>query len=100
MDNPFLKRLIKEKTEDVVHSSAYAKAQNPGGMGASSAESFAARMRLEQNRQKIRGYGDSRIANAAIGQAPRAKAFEGNVRGGVVGGNNGGGVGSNSGVSH
>ena len=33
---PLLNRLMKEKKGDVVHSSAYAKAQNQGGIGSSS----------------------------------------------------------------
>lgn len=76
-NNPFLKRLMKAKMEDVAHSSAYAKAQNPGVMGSASAESFGARMMMEQNRKNVRGYGDSRVVSDMRAGAPRAKTFEG-----------------------
>jgi hypothetical protein len=71
---------MREKSEDILHSSAYAKAQNSGNMGATSVESFKARMMMEQNRKNIRGYGNSRIANSAIGNAPRAKTFDGGIK--------------------
>lgn len=76
MKNPFLKRLIKEKTEDVVHSSAYAQAQNAKGIGSASTESFSQRFRLEKNRSMVRGYSDSKIVNEAKGNAPKAKKYE------------------------
>ena len=73
--NPFTKYLIKDKKEDIFHSTAYAKAQNGSTMGAVSTQSFAERQKLEQNRQMIQGYGASRIANNSIGSGPRAKTF-------------------------
>ncbi len=62
---PLLNRLMKEKKGDVVHSSAYAKAQNQGGIGSSSMQSFEQRKIIEQNRSIVRKYGDSKIANEA-----------------------------------
>ena len=76
MNNPFLKRLMKDKKEDVVHSSAYAKVQNSNGIGVASVETFSGRLAIEQNRQVVRGYGDSKIVNEARGNAPRAKKYE------------------------
>lgn len=73
--NPFLKYVIKDEKEDIVHSSAYAKVQNGGAMGASSAQSFAERQRIEQNRQVVRGYNSSRIVSGAMSGGPRAKAY-------------------------
>lgn len=71
-----LKRLMdKSKKEDIFHSSAYGKAQNGAGMGASSAESFAARRRIDQNRRVIKGYGNSSLVGQAIGNGPRAKVY-------------------------
>ncbi len=59
---PIVKRLIDGDRAQIFHSSAYARAQNGGGMGAASAESFAQRQRTEQNRQNIRKYSDSLVA--------------------------------------
>ncbi|MBO7132062.1 hypothetical protein J6V85_02255, partial [Candidatus Saccharibacteria bacterium] len=63
------------KTEDVVHSSAYAQAQNKKGIGVASTEGFAERMKIEQNRTTIRAYGDSRVVNDSFGQAPRPMVY-------------------------
>lgn len=63
MKNPLLKYVIKPEKDDVFHSSAFAKAQNTGNIGAASSETFTARRSLDQNRQFIKGYGDSRLAN-------------------------------------
>lgn len=73
--NPFIKYVMKDEKEDIVHSSTYAKAQSGGSMGVASAQSFAERQRIEQNRQVIRGYGASRVANSAISGGPRAKTY-------------------------
>ena len=64
--NPFLKRLMKETKGDVVHSSAYAEAQNAGGIGTTSTESFAARREIDSNRTVVKGYRDSRVVNDAF----------------------------------
>lgn len=65
--NPLLGRLMKDTKEDVVHSSAYAEAQNAGGMGAASTQSFAKRQEIEANRTTIQGYRDSRVVSDAFG---------------------------------
>lgn len=65
--NLFLHRLMKEKKEDVVHSSAYAEAQNGGEIGTASAQSFEERQKIEQNRTMIQGYRDSKVINDALG---------------------------------
>ena len=75
MNNPFLKRIMKTNSEEVMHSSVYAKAQNSGAMGAASTESFAARMKMENHRQNIRGYGDSRVVSDARNGLPKAKTY-------------------------
>ena len=77
MNNLFLKRLMKVKSGDVLHSSAYARAQNSGMVGATSVESFDTRINIEQNRKNIRGYGDSRVVNDAFSSASRAKVLPG-----------------------
>ena len=71
--NPLLHRLIKEKKEDVVHTSAYAQAQNAGGMGAAATVSFEKRMEIEKQRKLVRKYGDSRVANRHRHEAWRAR---------------------------
>lgn len=67
--NPFLKRLIKEKNEDVIHSSAYAKVQNDGNMGVASTRSFAERQAIGENRTMVKGYRDSKVVNDAFSNA-------------------------------
>ena len=75
MKNPLLKYVINPDKEEVFHSSAFARAQNGGNIGSASSETFANRRRLDQNRQFIRGYGDSNIGNAS-NPALRAKTYE------------------------
>ena len=73
--NPFLKYLIKEKKEDILHTSAYAKVQNGEGFGASSSQSFEDRQKIEANRQIVRGYNDSKLMQQARVSAPRAATY-------------------------
>lgn len=76
MNNPFLNRLVKDKIEDVVHSSTYAKAQNSNGLGATSSQSFTDRMKIEHNRKRIRGYNDARVVTEAFTSSGiKAEAF-------------------------
>lgn len=63
MGGLFSKFVIKEKKDDVVHSSGYGVAQNGGALGASSGVSFSERMRINNNRSRVKKYGDSKIAN-------------------------------------
>lgn len=71
-----LKFIMKEKTKDVIHSSAYAQAQNGGNMGAASTQSFAERQKINQNRQRIRGYNDSRVVSQAFASSGvKAKTY-------------------------
>ena len=70
------KFLIRDKKEDVFHSSGYAKMQAGSGMGASSAESFAHRLKMERNRKMVRKYGDSRIVNDFGKEAIRTQRAE------------------------
>ena len=79
--NPLLKYVMKSKTEDVMHSSAYAKAQNGEGFGTSSSKSFEERMKMEQNRTRVRAYGESKLMNDSFGHGPRAKTYEVNAGG-------------------
>ena len=62
MSGDLLKRIINKKKEDVIHSSAYAEAQNQGGIGASSVQSFGQRRAIDQHRSVVRRYSDSKIA--------------------------------------
>lgn len=73
--NPFLKYVMKDKKEDIFHSSAYGKAQNAGGMGTASSVSFSQRMNIDRNRKTVRGYRDSRIVNEARGGFPKAEQY-------------------------
>ena len=61
--NPFLKYVMKDKTENVIHSSAYANAQNADRMGTTDSMSFSQRMAIESNRKIVRSYRDSKIVN-------------------------------------
>ena len=74
--NPFLKYLIKDKKEDIFHTSGYAKAQNGANMGAASTESYQVRVNVNQNRQKIQGYNRSRLVTGAMANAPKPKTYE------------------------
>jgi len=69
-----LKRMMRTQTTDVMHTSAYAGAQNGGNFGAASTESFAARQSVEERRKFVRGYRNSRIIGGCNG-APRAKTY-------------------------
>lgn len=62
MNGDLLKRIMDEKKEDVIHSSAYAEAQNQGGIGSSSMQSFGQRRAIDQHRSVVRRYSDSKIA--------------------------------------
>ena len=73
--NPLLKYLIKEKKEDVVHSTGYGVAQNEGGFGTASAKSFANRQDTEANRSMVGGYKDSKIARESRAEVPLASGY-------------------------
>ena len=66
---------MKDKKEDVVHTSAYASAQNKG-IGASSTESFAKRRVIDQNRTIIKRYNDSQVVTETQANAPKPKTYE------------------------
>lgn len=74
--NPFLKYLIKDKKEDIFHTSGYAKAQSGANMGAASTESYQVRVNVNQNRKRIKSYNDSRLVARARMNGPRAKTYE------------------------
>lgn len=61
--NPLLKFMSKVKSEDVLHSSGYARAQNEGSFGASGGVSFEKRQEIEQNRKMVSGYDRSMLFN-------------------------------------
>ena len=75
MKNPFIKYVMKDKKEDIFHSSAYGKAQNGEVIGVASTESFDERMKVEQNRQVVQGYNDSAIVNGTYKNGPKAKKY-------------------------
>lgn len=75
MKNPFIKYVMKEKKENIFHSSEYGKAQSASNMGVTSAESFEKRMKVEQDRKIVRGYNDSRVMSGAYMNGPRAKKY-------------------------
>ena len=73
--NPFLKYVMKDKKEDVFHSSAYAKAQSGEGIGVASTQGYQARVNLDRNRTTVRGYDESEIMTGAKANGPRAKKY-------------------------
>ncbi len=73
--NPFLKYVMKDKKEDVFHSSAYAKAQSGDSIGAASAQGYQSRMVVDKNRTTVRGYGESGIMTGAKMNGPRPKTY-------------------------
>ena len=75
MNNPFIKYVMKEKKEDIFHSSAYGKAQNGEAIGAASVEGFNERLKIDRNRQIVKGYNDSRVVNGAYANGPKAKKY-------------------------
>ena len=75
MNNPFIKYVMKEKKEDIFHSSAYGKAQNGEAIGAASVEGFDERLKIDRNRQIVKGYNDSRVVNGVYANGPKAKKY-------------------------
>ena len=73
--NPFLKRLIKDKKKDIIHSSAYAKAQNTG-IGSSSVESFQKRREIDRHRTIVRRYNESKIVTDANANKPKPRIYK------------------------
>lgn len=65
---------MKAKKEDVIHTSAYAEAQNQG-IGAASSSTFAERQKIEQNRSVIQRYSDAQLVRESRGNAPKAKKY-------------------------
>ena len=74
--NPFLKYLIKDKKEDIFHSSGYAKAQSGSSIGAASSESYQVRVNLSQRRRTVQGYNRSEIMAGTRNQDLKAKTYE------------------------
>lgn len=74
--NPLLGRLMKDRIEDVAHTSVYAQAQNADRMGAASSQSFAARREIDQNRQNVKVYKDSEVATGVGKGLAKATSFE------------------------
>ncbi len=70
-----LKRIMKTKTEDVLHTSAYAKSQNAQGFGAASNVSFGERKAIEDRRKFVQGYRNSRIMAGTGYTTPRARTY-------------------------
>ena len=74
--NPFLKRLMKDKKEDVAHSSAYGKVQNARGIGVASTESFATRRAMNRNRTMVRRYDESKVVTEVGDGVPKAMKYD------------------------
>ena len=79
MSGLYSKFVIKEKKGDVVHSSGYGAVQNSGAMGASSGVGFTERMRINNNRSRVKRYGDSKIANQFQVSKSRATVYNKNA---------------------
>lgn len=75
MKNPFIKFVVKEKKQDIFHSSGYGKAQSGEVIGTASSMGFDERVKIERNRQIVRGYNDSKIARQGISFGSRAKKY-------------------------
>ena len=76
MNNPFLKRLMKDKKEDIMHSSVYAKAQSAGVMGATSTTGFTERLGIDNNRQMVSKYHDSGVVSRVYRKTPGESVVE------------------------
>ena len=74
-----------DRKEEIFHSSGMAQARSGAGMGAASTESFSARRALDQNRQIVKGYSDSKIMRGNIYKGVRAKTYNPNASEGVLG---------------
>ncbi len=61
MKSSLIQRIHKTQASDIVHSSGYAKVQHNQGGGPHSGMSFSARMKVDQNRTVVKGYGSSMI---------------------------------------
>ena len=96
-DGSMMKYLVRDKKEDIVHSSGYAKTQNGASMGATSTESFERRMMVEKNRTRVAKYNNSRIVAQTFAAMPKAKPYTPPERGvGVRGGVGGAGASGSS----
>lgn len=60
-NNSLLRRFNKAKREEVLHSSAYAEAQNAGKIGATGAQTFSERLRIEEQRKLVGKYRDALV---------------------------------------
>lgn len=75
MSDLILKYIKKDNKEDIFHSSPYGRAQNESSMGVASTETFSDRRKIDQQRQMIKRYGDSQIANSMAMNGPHAKPY-------------------------
>ena len=76
-NDPLLGRLIKVKKEEAVHSSGYAQAGRGERIGSTSAESFAARQAMDQNRKVIQKYKESEVVSQAYNNSgDKAQTYE------------------------
>ena len=76
--NPLLNRSMGHESidrRDIFHTSAYARMQNPEGIGAASTESYGDRVKRKESRQKIGSYAVSGIVGGTFNNAPRAKTY-------------------------
>ena len=77
MSDLLSKFIMKKKTEDVIHSSIYGEAQSGDRIGATSSQGFNERMMIEKNRNRIRGFNDSRlVTQARVSSGTKAKVYE------------------------
>ncbi len=72
--NPLLKRIMKDKKGDIVHSSGYAKVQSGERIGSTSVEGFMKRQRIDANRNYVQSYRDSKVGQT--GRLDKAKKME------------------------
>ena len=73
MSGTLLKRLMKDKKEDIAHTSAFADVQNKGRFGVSSSLSFEERMAIEKKRKLIKKYDESKVAHSTEEEIWRLK---------------------------
>ena len=76
-NDPLLGRLMGVKKKDVVHSSAYGKAQNAEGIGTASAQSFRARMAADESRSFVERYKDSQVMHETRNRLTGPQVYDG-----------------------
>lgn len=73
--NPLLGYLMNPDKEDVLHTSGYVKGSNGGNIGSASAESFHQRIEVDENRNYVGQYKDSKVMRESRNTLPRSVEY-------------------------